>query len=92
MDQEDTLLMREAAMREAADELQDFADIEGTECGEYWECLISLARRSEVEGEFAIALHKELEVTLLHIDQEWAVETIEVERSPTTRTELVYKG
>lgn len=64
------------------EKLEEFAELEGSEAGEYWSLLCSLASREDcLSDQFKQALIKEMEGELRHIDA--TLEIVEETVSPS---------
>lgn len=80
--------------RRPVKDLQEASEWEGTEHGEYWEMLLTLARKSDfVSDELKEALEKEIKA-----EEEWAKENFELVEyefqytNINVRTDLEYIG
>lgn len=78
-------------LREIADSLSDYAELEGSELGEMWSLMAQLAYYEDYMGEeFANALLKEMTEQLEYVQENTEIAT-ETEMIPTKVTRLNWK-
>lgn len=85
--------MREKTLDELSEDLQKFAELEGTEVGEYWRILCDLSQKEYVMGdELATAVRKEIEDQLEYIAENCEIVEGEYQPSKVKITYLKFKN
>ncbi len=72
-------------------ELEEYADLDGTEVGEYWAALVDIHRHSYAMNDtFVAALDAEIKEQVEFIRENFEIVEETVERSPIKRRSLEY--
>ena len=80
-------------MRKLGEQLEEYAELEGSEAGEYWTILCDLSQREYAMGdEFAAAVRKELESQLAYIEENCAIVEEEYQPSKIKRKYLRFNN